>query len=229
MNQPWLIGIASLIPGLGFWLMGQRQRAAQAFAAVMLAGIIAYVFSQVAPTPPLREASWNILYFAWIMQGYLAVGTARLLQKRAKNPNAAAKGTAVSLETDGKGDESKVERIYTYVTEELDEGEALLTAFEANIPAWEEKSWGRVQDPFRTCYVGLTKKEMLILEVDFSGIPMTVERIPREHVEKISFKPGWRGDTIILDVVDGAPMTIRVPALFREELEAFLDELEPGE
>lgn len=226
MHQPVPIGIASFVPGLGFLLMGQRHRAAQAFAAVMLAGIFSLMLSKAFPTLYLREASWNILYFVWAIQVYLAVSTARLLQKRAQDPAKAVKGGAAAEEVEY---ESRAEKVRAYVARELEAGEVLLAAFEANVPTWEEKSWGRVQDPFRACYVGLTEQALLVLDVDISGVPVTVERIPRGQIGTISYKAGWRKDNLIVGIAGKDAMTMQVPAPFRKEANAFVDELDQGE
>jgi hypothetical protein len=226
MIQPWVISISSIVPGLGFLLLGQRRRAVQALASVLAAGLVSYGFSRIAPTQPLRELSWSVLYITWFVQIFNSLSTARLIQMKGENPAAAPVETNPVLESKNlSGKERHVEKVKAYVMQQLTPEEHLVNAIEANLPYWEEKSWGRVENFIHPCYLAITQDSLLVIEVDFEGVPMTVERIPRDHVENVEYKPGLLNDTIILTIRDKGDVKVKVVAPFREQAGDMAEEL----
>src|SRR5512140_2093264 len=76
MQSPILISVASIIPGLGLWLIGKRRHAI--IAALLIFGLaLVFLFS---PWKMLTSLSCNALVLLWAMQSIYAGYEARLAQ-----------------------------------------------------------------------------------------------------------------------------------------------------
>ena len=76
MNSVLTIGVASIMPGLGFWLLGQRQRA-------VIIGLVVLSLFVVFLIVPSR-LTWLVFLGAWVSQIYYAIDTAQLSRKLAQ-------------------------------------------------------------------------------------------------------------------------------------------------
>ncbi|MBN2148870.1 MAG: hypothetical protein JW726_15895, partial [Anaerolineales bacterium] len=79
MNKPWMIALLSLIPGLGFWVLGQRRRAVGMFILFGAIAFMFYLFVRETVWKPLVDFSSYIFWFVWIGQGVFAMDTANLV------------------------------------------------------------------------------------------------------------------------------------------------------
>ena len=74
MKSPTIIGLASIVPGLGLWIVGRRRHAVLAALAVIGTGLVA-LFS---PWETLSTVSCYAAFLIWVLQSYYAVSEARL-------------------------------------------------------------------------------------------------------------------------------------------------------
>lgn len=217
MYPPLVIAVVSIVPGLGFWLIGQRRRAVLAAAVVVVPLII--IFS---PWETVARASRSIAFVAWIAQMYIAADTAKLLNQSAREPDKAANKYRPSSQP--PHGIAKNERVIWSIREiaqqQLKENEQLVAAV-MGIYLLERKKGIIVQFPARTRYVALTNDHLILIEPDLLGSPLVVERIPRERVRNARFKKGIITDRLQLDLLD-SQIDMKVPYYLREQTQVLV-------
>lgn len=92
MKHPLLIGVASLIPGLGYLMLGQARKALNVWMGLLIA-VLVYMFSPI-------ELLWDLAVVAflgiWIAQIVWAGREAALERRIVSGEVAAARESAVS-------------------------------------------------------------------------------------------------------------------------------------
>lgn len=78
IQSPIVVGIASLIPGLGFWLLGQRNRAIVTVTVVVGLGVLSILFRE-QPVSVLMAGTSGL---AWLAQIIFSVQVATGLYHR---------------------------------------------------------------------------------------------------------------------------------------------------
>ncbi|MBN1450903.1 MAG: hypothetical protein JW963_07805 [Anaerolineales bacterium] len=223
-----VIAIASIVPGLGFLLLGERRRAAQAFIITLLGAVVAFAVYHATSIPLVQGIGLGAFLIPWSVQAQWAASSARLLDKQQENPNNTAKETDMddmpgSSFSQGK---ARVDRVEEIAIQQLEPGENLLAVIEVGRTEIEETSWARIEHPFQSYYLALAEADLLIMEVDWSGIPISVDRIPRGQVEEIHYFPGLTKGRLTLKITGKELLEYHVGRAFFEEAQCLYDELE---
>jgi len=229
MRRPQIIAVASIIPGLGFWLLGQHRRAAQAFIITLLGAVVAYAVHQATSIPLLQAVGLSVFFFLWYIQGLWATNSARLLNKLQENPARRAKETNmedVPASPFSQG-EARLERVEEIAIQQLEPDEDLLAVVEVGGTEVEETSRARIEHPFQSYYLALTEADLLIMEADWSGVPITVDRIPRGQIEEFHYFPGRTQGRLTLKISGKEQVEYQVGRAFLEETQRLYDEIEP--
>ena len=69
MRGPWVIGILSIVPGLGLLTLGRVIPGLAATALMAVAGI----FASLAPSETVAQVALTVAFIVWVVQGYYAV------------------------------------------------------------------------------------------------------------------------------------------------------------
>jgi hypothetical protein len=218
MYKPWVYGIVSIVPGLGHYLIGDRRKAFRYFCLTILAGVISYFLSRHGPSEFLREFSWGVLYIAWSIQFLDVLNRAWLMDKRVNNPGLSSPD--IEPISSGKkvfAKETNKDRMFSKIRRQISPEENILAAIDVNLPSLEEKSWGRVEHLFHPCYIAVTDLHLLIMEHDFDGNIMTMERVARDRVVDVSYESGLLSDTLYIYVDQMGDLIIKISRLFRQE------------
>jgi hypothetical protein len=226
MYTPWLVGLVSIIPGLGFWLIHQRRRALGAIILVIGFFVIYYLASHFSWWQPLIQFFRYVAFTLWVGQMVFAADTARLINERAKKPSKAVRRSGWE-NTTPPGLNRRQRFIYrtrALVNQQLDNGDKLIAAVMGTYLA-ERKDGVSIQFPMRTRYVGLTDRIILQIELDLLGDPMLVERLPIEGVKKADFRQGILTDALRIELNEDKIIEMKVPFQLREETKVMASEL----
>ncbi len=143
LPYPLQIGAASIVPGLGLWLIEERDRAVQWGALIF--GLIG--MSLLLPAGAWSGLTFTLAYILWLIQIGLAVRTARLAQEEAARPEVTKEREAGDsyYERDLAEDQAARQAARELASGQLEPGERLIKALVGKnlIAEAEERNRGR--------------------------------------------------------------------------------------
>ncbi len=193
MDSPILISIASIIPGLGLWLLGERRQAIN--AAILVLGSL--FVALLSPWETISIVSQFIFIILWILQGVHACYDARL-QKLIKKGAIQLARTDTHFPPYPRGMsrwEKAALRAKKIIGQQLTSSEYVKEAVFAN-----QTSFFRGVCSYQNFYVGLSKDELIVVNTFFHGKPAGVVRIRLDSVIKLKIKHGLLYDHLHLSL-----------------------------
>jgi hypothetical protein len=217
-KSPLIIGIASILPGLGFWILGKKRLAVT--AAVVVIG--AYVIYAFAPWEFVYAFSCNIAIIGWFLQIVYAVYEARTISKVESGKMEAARPSERKIEipSDIPAREKLPYKAKEIIREQLDPGEMIQDA----VLAYTMSALGGASS-MDQYYLGLLSDQIILVGTDLFGKPVSVKRIPFFKIENAKFKKGLINDQIILSVVGEKKTRLNVHRVQRSHTERFREAL----
>jgi len=215
MKSPVIISLASIIPGLGLWLIGKRRHAVVA-AGLVVVSVLVFLFS---PWETLTSLSCNLAGFLWVMQSLYAGYEARLAQAvQSGNIQQAKESTPiVPPPSDLNGFEKVSFKAKEIVRQQLEIGEHVLDA----IPASQMSALQGVGS-YQLYYVGLLQDKLALVSTDFMGKPAGVERIDFSCIQNLTVKHGLLQDNLIISINSKKPITLKVTRRLRTHTANFV-------
>jgi len=223
-HSPLTIGIASIIPGLGFWLLGQRQRSIVVGSIVLGLLSISLIFLGT----PIGQFSAQFFQLAWLAQLVFAIQIARTNQKQFKSeiqapqtiaqfrrPTKKLSGTQASdyfSREIAKGQLQNGERIIKSL---IGKGYVSASAIAlAGVIPYFAASW--------YC-ITLTQSNLLVIELDFLMKPAGLHRFLYSEVVQASFTKNWLNKgKLQLDFGKGKVLVLDVTSSFAKQAQAIV-------
>ena len=195
MNSPILVSIASIIPGLGLLLLGERRQAI--FTAILVIGLL--FVTLISPWKTISLVSVNLLFLFWLFQGANACYDARLQKLIKKGSIQPAKSdTHFPPYPSGMSrTERGIFRAKRIIRHQLTSSEYVKEAVFA-----DQTSFFRGICQSQHFYVGLSKNALIIVIRSFWGKPMGLVEIKFDHVEDIKVKYGLVYDYLNLSLTE---------------------------
>jgi hypothetical protein len=214
------IGAASLIPGLGFWLINDRDRAVQWGALIF--GLIGV--SLIFPAGSLTGLTFTIAYVLWLIQIGLAVRAAKTSVHPPSAPMDPSDNVtgASYYERDLAEDNAARQMAREVARAQLDPGERLIKALVGkNISeAGDETSQEDPSLAFLSPWycVALTQVNLVIIALDNLWKPVDVTRGSFRGGVKTTYQKGWLSDEVTIAVPGAAELNLEVSDRYRKEL-----------
>ena len=221
-----LVGFASVIPGLGFWLLRQYWRSLGAFVLTVVS-LGAAMSASLYLSESVSRSIWYVTFMIWAGQIYFSVDTADLLNKQsAKN----VKHT-VNVNLQGLSKSERFEQnVLEAVKKQLESSEKLQAAiFGFNFV--DKKDGVIMLFPIRPLYLALTDTDLVIIKTDFLGVPMILERSKKNQIKSFDFKQGFINDTLrSCYIKDGQTnyLEIKVSFRLREQIKSIISLTNPS-
>jgi hypothetical protein len=218
MQSPLIIGFLSIIPGLGFFVLGQPRRGFSVIG-IILGLMIVLLF---IPVIFLIQLSLYTLIVVWVGQIYYAVQTANVY-KRQKSGDLIAPREIMpigSLPSDLSANERLAYKTNEIVRQQLNPGERLVTSiFAKTTPTYGSHMLLGIYSFFTIKYfhVGLTENSLLLIEQDFFGKPMDIKRISKTTIKSCKFSKGLTIDQLKLEIVDKKPLNLTISFRLRKQ------------
>jgi hypothetical protein len=218
MRSPWIVALASFIPGLGFAIQSKMREAAISFVVVMA---MLFVFV-LAPWEIVSRASCDLLGLVWIGQGYLAFDAARRAS-RLESGAAIQARQQMPLPSPPAGlprSKRLSFRAHRAVEQQLNPGEHVEAAVFATAMAGlgSHALWGAAAGlASKQYYVALTGTDLVFIQLDLWGKPAEVTRWPRGQIKSASLSTGLLTDSLTFDYAEGKPIKLKLPRNQREE------------
>ncbi len=219
MQSPFVVGVASIVPGLGFVLLNKIRWAFNAFVMVFglfLAGL--FVASEFWGE---LFAQFSIL--AWIGQIYYAVQTAKRERKRALGQLDSVRDVPlISIPSALSHGDKLAYRSAETIRAQLLPGEVLKDAVFALIqPSMGQHMLLGIASmlSMKQYHIGLTNKHLVLLELDLLAKPSNFTRIQIDSLEAITYNKGTLNDRFIITLAGKEVMNFQVGFWFRKHTE----------
>lgn len=192
LQSPLVVSLASVVPGLGFLLLGRWKQALWVWLALL--GLFAlYNFSAVG-------SFWELLgirffFFVWFGQGFLAFQEARMTRALETGQLKAAREITeydAIVPANLPRPQRAIYKIQKYVQAQCDFGEQVQAAL---------IGFSNANYRLGTCQfsVGFTAKNLVVLDMGPYGKPISVEKYPLDQT-RLKYKKGFLQDTVQLEL-----------------------------
>jgi hypothetical protein len=216
-----LVGLSSLVPGLGFWLMGRKHQAYVVGGAVL--GLL--LISAVAPWRSVRGLVFPLAYILWLVQIAWAVRVAK-----------SGKGFIDNLEAQAKGKNGRVSARLKPRSHPGREVEAQYLASEiakTQIVASERlrlsligkgvdgDGVGLSQDDVWYC-IGLSQINLLLIELDALMKPVSTRRVGLRDILVKRYQEGYQGARLTLWVDNQGELEVLISPQYKTQTRSLL-------
>ena len=217
-KSPLIVGLASILPGLGFWILG-KKRLAVTSAVVVIGAFLVYI---AAPWESVYSFSCNVAILGWFLQGVYAVYEARTISKVESGEMEAARSSEAKIEipSDIPRRERLAYKAQEVIRGQLDPGERIQDA----VMVYTSSYLGGASS-MSQYYLGLLSDQIILIGTDLFGKPASVKRIPFYQIEQAKFKKGLINDQIILSVAGEKKTRMNVHRIQRSHTESFQEVL----
>jgi hypothetical protein len=203
MQKPWNIVLLSIIPGLGLILLGEIWKGTAALISVPLLFIGSYLTSESGDISIYLFVAGIIL---WGVQLQYAFMYASRRERVEKGQVPVARQVDIGpLPPDASAVDKSVHHMRQVVTELLEPGENLKTVLQVTtkspsiLPALMAAFvGGTTSGTLEWVYLGLTEKDLVIVEMDALNKPSSLKRIPVGQVKLERYTEGPITDEIVL-------------------------------
>jgi len=217
VNHPVVIGIASLVPGLGYLILGELRKAVYVWLGMLTCALV-YFFSPF-------EFLWDLAAIAflgiWFVQLVWASREAGLMRRIATGQAAPARETQAAAPPSGL---SRKER-HAFELREMVKAQVGLGENVGPVVSVMDRSQASI---YTGSYaLGVVDSGLVIVEMSMSNKPKSVERIGRERISRVEFKKGALTDRLRIRVSDRKrPIQFFAQRTFREHTQAVASALE---
>ena len=222
MKKPWVVGVLSLVPGLGLIVLG---RVVLGFALMAFMAILALVGS-LDPSGVISPVALTVGLIVWIVQGYYAVVIAQRMARVYQGDSPPQRDVATVPPPSGASlREKRVSEARRAVTQLLSPGEELQVAIHGSTDttpiglALLDLATGSSPAPqqVRQLYVGITDDALVIVNVDAFGQPSEIQRVPLAQAKLVEYKQGMLSDQLAIDIGGANLLRLGVARLMRRE------------
>jgi hypothetical protein len=217
MKKPWVVGLLSIIPGLGFIVLGEARRGFVAFILTILP-----LLGLLVPWEVVSITCLTLGLIVWVTQGYYAVVLAQR-QARAEAGLAVPESPA-TLAPPAPGasfGDRKLHGAKQTLMQLLQPGEHLKVALHGATGMQSTTSTllnlgkaasGVFPDvpSIRQVYLGITEHDLVLVRTDAFGKPSELQRIPLEQVALVGSTEGTLSDEVVIDIGEEKPLRVGV-------------------
>ena len=209
MNLFTKISRASIIPGLGLWLLGKR-RDAVITATLFLSTVLIFFYS---PWRSLASFSFVIGMFIWTIQITYTKHEIGLMQAL-KSGNLQQAKESVSIVSPSKlsRGEKLAFKAKEIVRQQVEINEDVLEAILAV----------QASSTYYVYYIGLLAGNFIFVYTDFLGKPAGVERVGFSSIQDLTVEYGLLTDTLIMFIDGKNPIPFKVNRGLRSHTEKFI-------
>jgi len=215
MKKPWVVGLASIIPGLGYIILGKTR---QGLILFLLIGASVF-FAWLSPWENLTITIATLVLIAWITQGYYAVVYAQRQVKAEAGLELPVRQIPTTPPPQGASlGEKHLHKVRQTVLPLLQPEEGLKVAIEGRTGT-TSLLWTLLGAPsmnIRVVYLGIAEQNLIYIKTDRLGKAEELQRIPFSQVTKASSKEGQLSDWVELQIGGNSLLRVEVPRSSRE-------------
>lgn len=239
MKKPWVIGVLSIIPGLGFIILGEIGKGVIAFVLTLLPFMAIWT-----PWETIAITGVTIGIILWCVQIYYAVLLARSrLREEAGEGLPVRKVFLPPLSPEATKGEKALHNAKQIVLQHIQADENLRVALHGiqgmqpigktllNIGVALAGGHPNIESTNQV-YLGATNNDFILIQTDPLGKPASLERFPLHQVALVKYTEGTLNDEMIIDIGQGEALRFGVGTAMRQgtrELERILSQKEINE
>jgi len=222
MKKPWVVGVLSIIPGLGFWVLGKIRPGFIVSIITSGFGILGYLTS---PWENLSITFYTLALIAWVSQGYYAILLAQSKARSKAGLDLPVRQVSIAPPPqDASLGEKHLHKARQTVMELLQPNENLKIAIEGRTGT---TSFLRtlLLGPslnIRVVYLGVTEHQLIFVNTDKIGKPSELQRIPFSQVTWATSKESQLTDWIDIQIGETNHLKIEVPRSSRNATQQIL-------
>jgi hypothetical protein len=218
MKNPWVIGLLSIVPGLGLVVLGEIQKGLGAFVLALL-GLV----GTVAPWEILQGIGLAFFTIVWFYQGYYAFVVAQRLARAEAGLALPERQLAIAPLSPGASSEEKaLHDARQTVAQILRPDEHVRVALRgATLESLSIRHiiWILLGNPYsreRDTYLGITDQDLVLVSTDPFGKPSGLRRIPLNQVSLQGSKESRFRDEVIIGTGEGEPLRLVIGSHMRQ-------------
>lgn len=227
MKSPFLIGLLSIIPGLGFFVLRKPRRGFWVLG-ILFVLLVMFLF---VPGDFIAQVSFQLAILVWVGQIYLAAQSAKLLKRQQSGEITKPRETTTIAPppSDLSLKERGAYKMREIVRQQLNPGENLHEAIFA-------QSGGGVGTyavhgalsalKMSQYYVGLTDDSLILIEQDNFGKHADIKRIQLTDIKSSKLKKRILTDDLMLDFGDKNILKLKVTSGLRNQTQAIYEKLQ---
>ncbi|HWQ46613.1 MAG TPA: hypothetical protein VN376_07085 [Longilinea sp.] len=222
--SPFVAGLASIIPGLGLFLLKKRWGGLLAFGLVAAAAI-GFYFAQ---TRFAAQLFFDAFFFIWLVQAIIAISFARNQQRLAKGEMQAPRqvSSSIPVPSNLSRKEKQAYKVRETVKQQLTPDERLYIVL--SVIEQPPASAHIIGSPVLQTHqytIGLTDNNLVRLEYDMWGKLEGVSRIPISSIQTLKLT-GLSAMRFLEITIDGKKKVWQLAPYNKEEVDTFISRIQ---
>jgi len=226
MQSPFLIGLLSIVPSLGLFVL-KKPRKGLGVLGILFVLLILFLFTS---SNFIAQLSFQFAILVYIGQIYLAVQSARTIKRQQAGELAIPREITKNEPPPGLSLKERGDyKMRETVRQQLNPGEELLEVVvaQSKFPTGSLALFGPVAMlSMRHYYVGLTEDMLVMIEQDSLGQHVDIKRLPLEDIKSSKFKKRMLYDDIVLDFGDKNILKLQVTYGLRKLTHSLYEKLQ---
>jgi hypothetical protein len=221
MYKEWLVLLLSIIPGLGYWYIGKKKIAISIFLFIVLLVLIVLV------SPIFIEFDYSIIIFLWYSQLCLVYQSVHLINKQFRDDYQLPRSP---INSNNKITKTKTYEIplktQNWIEAQISSNDDLRLIFLGSYWDFMDNTILSKINIFHTnFYGGLTNKQLIIMLLDFTGIPIVMKKIDIYTIKKIRYTRGILTSKVIIDLKNEKNFELTISNRFQKITEDLINTL----
>lgn len=207
-----IVGLLSIIPGLGFFVL-RSYRQAYFFFILVVGSILLWAIS---PWQELNEISAYIGFFSWLAQIFTSIQMAHTIKILDVDLESSLieKMDKIQVPPDRSGEEKSGFKERETVRRQLEFGENIVGTILG------------LRGRYCGYYLGVSDRNLIIIAIDFFSQPIWSKKIPLADVEKVRHKKGFFYHYLTFFLKNGKSIRFGVHISNKNKINIFLHEFD---
>jgi hypothetical protein len=223
MKKNWVIGVLSMVPGLGLLVLGEVWKGLGAFFLAML--LLLCVFG---PWEAVAGAGFALFLVVWIVQGVYAVVFAERRARTEAGLTLPEREVPIApLPPAASSGQKSLYKARQELLRLLQPDEHLQLAMPAATMKRSDSSllrelvlslltFGPMGEMTGAVYLGVTEHDLVLVGRDMLGKPDELRRIPRSQISSVQSRESLLDDNVVIEIGEDQPLRLRMYRHIRE-------------
>jgi hypothetical protein len=220
MKKPWVIGLISIVPGMGFIVLGKILQGFVIFFVVALLACLGMFTS----AENASRIFFTMSFAAWLSQLYYSIHLAQHLSRLAAGLVPQRKPVDLApLPAGASSKEKALHKARLAMMELLPPGKYVRIALEGQTSSISPSSLlveGSMD--IRVVYFGVAGQDLVIIKTDKLSNPQELIQVPFEKIRSFKSAESLLYDIVDFDLGESKPLRIQVARRFRPEKQQLL-------
>jgi hypothetical protein len=220
MKKPWVVGVLSIVPGLGLIALRRTVLGLASIASILMLGFLAML--DLSATFSLVALAVGLI--VWVFQAYYGVVLAQRTERASAGKALTEREVPMArLQPGASLAEKRAYQARKAVMQLLPPGEDVTVAIHVSTNTTPvglsllELATGVPSElkEIRQLYLAATQHDFILVNLDGFGKPSHLQRLPLKNVKLDEFKQGVLSDVLTLSLGTRQPLRVGVATMMR--------------